>query len=143
MKIGELIRNYRIDNDLSQRQFAIRCGLSNGYISILEKGINPNTGKPVIPTIPQLQKLADGMRMTLMELMDTVDDMPVDLSIAAPLPDIAAPLPAVNQAPADGDRNVLRLAGRDGSHLERVLSDQQLDLIKQMLAQLPDASDDL
>ena len=80
MKLGDLIREYRGQNDLSQRQFAIQCGLSNGYISMLERGENPKTHKPVTPTLQQIKKLADGMRMTTTELMGVVDDMPVDLS---------------------------------------------------------------
>lgn len=81
MKLRDLIKNYRDTHDLSQRQFANQCNLSNGYISILEKGVNPRTGKPVTPTIPQLKKLADGMGMTLNELFDQVDDMPVSLDL--------------------------------------------------------------
>lgn len=79
MKLGYLIREYRDSHGLSQRQFANECNLSNGYISILEKGINPRTGKPVTPTLPQLKKLADGMAMTLSELFERTDDMPIDL----------------------------------------------------------------
>lgn len=79
MKLGDLIREYRDSHELSQRQFANQCGLSNGYISILEKGVNPSTGKPVTPTLPQLKKLADGMSMTLSELFEQTDDMPIDL----------------------------------------------------------------
>lgn len=87
MKLGDLIRSYRESHDLSQRQFALRCDLSNGYISILEKGINPNTLRPVTPTIPQLKKLADGMGMTLSELFEKVDDMPIDFGAnIIPLP---------------------------------------------------------
>lgn len=81
MKLRDLIKNYRDAHDLSQRQFANQCNLSNGYISILEKGVNPKTGKPVTPTIPQLKKLADGMAMTLNELFEKVDDMPVSLEL--------------------------------------------------------------
>lgn len=81
MKLRDLIKNYRDAHDLSQRQFANQCNLSNGYISILEKGVNPKTGKPVTPTIPQLKKLADGMAMTLNELFEKVDDMPVSLDL--------------------------------------------------------------
>ena len=81
MNLRDLIKNYRDTHDLSQRQFANQCNLSNGYISILEKGVNPRTGKPVTPTIPQLKKLADGMAMTLNELFDQVDDMPVSLDL--------------------------------------------------------------
>lgn len=80
MKLGDLIAQYRADHSLSQRQFANACGLSNGYISMLERGKNPATNKPVTPTIPQLKKLASGMGMTLMDLLDQVDDMPIDIS---------------------------------------------------------------
>ena len=79
MKLGDLIKEYRESHDLSQRQFASQCDLSNGYISFLEKGVNPNTGKPITPTLPQLKKLADGMRMTLSELFEKADDMPIDI----------------------------------------------------------------
>lgn len=39
------------------------------------------------------------------------------------------------------NRNVLRLAGRDGSYVERNLTDEQLAAIKMMIEQLPDADD--
>lgn len=79
MRLGELICEYRESHDLSQRQFADICKLSNGYISMLERGVNPNTGRPITPTIPQLKKLADGMGTTIAEIIEKVDDMPVDL----------------------------------------------------------------
>lgn len=89
MKLGDLIRSYRESHDLSQRQFALRCDLSNGYISILERGVNPNTQRPVTPTIPQLKKLADGMGMSLTDLFEQVDDMPIDFgSNIIPLPEM-------------------------------------------------------
>lgn len=89
MKLGDLIRSYRESHDISQRQFALRCDLSNGYISILEKGINPNTQRPVTPTLPQLKKLADGMGMSLSELFEQVDDMPIDFgSNIIPIPEM-------------------------------------------------------
>lgn len=81
MRLGDLIIQYRTKRSLSQRQFAALCGLSNGYISMLEKGINPATQKPVTPTIPQLKKLSAGMCLSLMELLEQVDDMPIDISI--------------------------------------------------------------
>lgn len=79
MKLQNILKKYRNDHELSQRQLANQCGLSNGYISILEKGINPNTGKPVTPTLPQLKKLASGMSMTIHELCTLADDMPISL----------------------------------------------------------------
>lgn len=41
------------------------------------------------------------------------------------------------------DMNVLRIAGRDGSYEERVLTDEQLAALKAIIDQLPDASEDL
>lgn len=99
MNLGDLIRTFRDKHDLSQRQFAERCGLSNGYISILEKGINPNTGKPVTPTIPQLGKLANGMKMSIMEMLEQVDDMPID--ITAGMSNIL-PMPEMRKIPLLG-----------------------------------------
>lgn len=81
MKLQNILKKYRDDHGLSQRQLANQCGLSNGYISILEKGKNPNTGKPVTPTLPQLKKLASGMSMTIHELLTLADDMPISLEL--------------------------------------------------------------
>mgnify|MGYP000206965166 FL=1 len=79
MTLKDLIIEYRNDHGLSQRQFATVCGLSNGYISMLEKEMNPNTKLPVTPTLPKLKQLASGMGMSLTDLLVKVDDMPVEL----------------------------------------------------------------
>lgn len=127
MKLGILIRNYRESHDISQRQFANICGLSNGYISILEKGINPNTGKPVTPTIPQLKKLADGMGITLTELMDSADDMPINIACSS---DYDPPEPFQSLITHS---NLLRIFVSDGTFEDYILSDDQLDEIKTIL----------
>lgn len=79
MTLKDLIIEYRNNHGLSQRQFATACGLSNGYISMLEKEMNPNTKLPVTPTLPKLKQLASGMGMSLTDLLVKVDDMPVEL----------------------------------------------------------------
>lgn len=79
MTLGDLIQKYRAEHGISQRQFATACDLSNGYISMLERGENPKTKMPVTPTLPAMRKIAQGMGMTLTELFVNVDDMPVDL----------------------------------------------------------------
>ena len=83
MTLKDLVIKYRADNGLSQRQFALQCGLSNGYISMLEKWINPSTGAKITPTLPALSKLATGMHTTLNELFTLVDDMDVDVKTPA------------------------------------------------------------
>ena len=83
MTLKDLVIKYRADNGLSQRQFALQCGLSNGYISMLEKGINPSTGAKITPTLQALNKLAAGMHTTLNELLTLVDDMDVDVKTPA------------------------------------------------------------
>ena len=83
MTLKDLVIKYRADNGLSQRQFALQCGLSNGYISMLEKGINPSTGAKITPTLPALSKLDTGMHTTLNELFTLVDDMDVDVKTPA------------------------------------------------------------
>ena len=81
MKLSSIIINYRNRMQISQREFARRCGLSNSYISFIEKEMNPRTGKPITPTIDQYKKIADCMEMTLQSLFELLDDdSPVNLS---------------------------------------------------------------
>lgn len=86
MTLGEIIKEYRQNNKLSQRKFAKICKLSNGYISMLEDGRNPKTEEPIIPTLVTLKKLADAMNTSLDDLMMMMDEMPVSLTTdAAPV----------------------------------------------------------
>lgn len=79
MTLADLISQYRQSHNLSQRQMGTQCGLSTGYISLIEKEVNPQTGKPMVPTLSVLNKIAKGMGMTIDELIATCDDMPVDM----------------------------------------------------------------
>lgn len=76
MTLGEYIKLYRAEHDLSQREFAARCGgITNGYLSIIEAGKNPNTGKASRPSLDKLVAIARGMGMTLNELAEKADDI--------------------------------------------------------------------
>ena len=83
MTIGNFLIEYRERMKISQRTLAQRCGLSNAFISMLEKNENPRTGEPIAPSIDSLQKLAIGMGITLQELAESVDDFPVSLASGA------------------------------------------------------------
>lgn len=77
MHIKDMIINYRTENRYSQRAFAAKCGLSNGYVSMLEKNVNPSTGRPPVYTYATLQKLAYGMDMDVNDLIKSVDNLPI------------------------------------------------------------------
>jgi transcriptional regulator with XRE-family HTH domain len=81
MKLSELIIEYRSRMNISQREFSRKCDLSNTYISFIENEKNPKTGRPVVPTLEQYKKLADGMGISVQRLFELLDDdAPVDLS---------------------------------------------------------------
>ena len=90
MKLSELIIDYRNQHHLSQRRFAEICGLSNGYISIIEKESNPNTGEPLKPQLSSLRKIAFGMNMTLQELLAQADDLEIGISLSDFSPELVA-----------------------------------------------------
>lgn len=56
MKIGAIVKEYRKKEGLTMEEFATKIGRSKGYISMLEKGENPNTHKPIAPTFETLKK---------------------------------------------------------------------------------------
>ena len=64
---------------MSQREFAKRCGLSNGAISIIESGVNPHTHEPLVPTLSTINQLAKGMNISIQNLIESADDVPISL----------------------------------------------------------------
>ena len=79
MDIGSIIKNYRDSIGMSLRDFASKCGASHSYIAMLESGKNSKTGEPIIPTITMLKKIANGLGISVNDLIAMCDDMPVDL----------------------------------------------------------------
>lgn len=43
MTLGDIVKNYRAEHGLSLREFSRISGVSNGYISMLEKNEHPKT----------------------------------------------------------------------------------------------------
>ena len=74
MDLKDILIKYRAEHKISQRELARRSGLSNAQISILEYGINKQTGRKPTPDIITLKKLADGMGITLQTLLDTIGE---------------------------------------------------------------------
>lgn len=82
MRLGEIIDNYLQTNGMSQRQFAKKCGMSNGYISMLIKNKNTHSSKPIVPSLTALLAISKALGSTLDELLEKADDIQIDLSAA-------------------------------------------------------------
>ena len=79
MTLGKIVENYLQQNEISQRSFAKKCGLSAGYISMLVNGVNPRSNTPIVPTLTSLHDIAKGMGITIDELLSLMDDSTVEL----------------------------------------------------------------
>ena len=81
MHLGEVIKKYRYDHArMSMQTFADKCGLSKGYIAMLERNINSKTGEPVVPSVETFLKVAKAMNISLDELSKMVDEnQPISL----------------------------------------------------------------
>ena len=74
MYIGEIIKDYRIKNNISQRAFAERTSLSPSYINTLEKVYNPKNGKPYSVTIEVATELSKAMFMSIQDLLFLINN---------------------------------------------------------------------
>ena len=83
MTLGDIIKKYRSDNQMSMDAFAEKSGISKAYISILEKNQHPKTGRPIAPSIQSIKQAADGMGMDFNALFGMLEG-DVDLSSVLP-----------------------------------------------------------
>lgn len=92
MTLGEVIKKYRTDHDMSMDDFASKSGISKAYISILEKNRHPKTGKEIAPSIDSIRKAADGMGIDFNSLFNMLDG---DVSLS-PVDDLIASYPNIH-----------------------------------------------
>ena len=93
MTIGEIIKKYRENNNISMDDFSRLSGLSKGYISMLEKNENPRTKLPIMPTTKTLSSVAKVLGVSVSELMDNINELkelpkdaiPVDKMVLVPV----------------------------------------------------------
>lgn len=74
MLLGDIIRQFREEHQMSLQDFANLIGTSRSYIHMLEKNINPSTNKPINPSIETLKSLANAMNMDLENLLKQLND---------------------------------------------------------------------
>lgn len=68
-QLEKFIRQKRKELGLSLREFAEMCEISHSYLDNLEKGRDARSGKPISPTIETMQKLASGLKISLIEIL--------------------------------------------------------------------------
>ena len=76
--LGDVVRNYRLENHLSLRAFGELCGISHTTIDCIEKGYDPRTGKRINITNMTFSKLADVLKIPVSVLVDLsvgIDDL--------------------------------------------------------------------
>ena len=95
-----------------------------------------------LPTEDTLTKILNYFGMNCCELL--TDKEALDYAINDnSLFDREKALSATESDNLTSRKNLIRIAGRDGSYEQRILTDQQYSAIKAILAQMPDASDNL
>ena len=67
--IGEMIKKYSQEHGMSMEEFASRCGLSKAYISLIERGKNTRSDKPIVPSIDTVKAIADVLGVYLNVLL--------------------------------------------------------------------------
>lgn len=92
MTLGDIVKNYRTEHGLSLREFSKISGVSNGYISMLEKNEHPKTKKPIVPSIEKMRCIANAMGMSFDSLLDMIDsDQPISIKKEnAPAPSLTS-----------------------------------------------------
>lgn len=70
--LQNIIKQYRKVHNLTMEEFATRCGLTKGYISLLEKGQRSDGRELKSPSFQTLEKLAYGMQCTTDELVSQI-----------------------------------------------------------------------
>lgn len=113
------IREVRKQAGIKQIDLCARLGVSQGALSGWENG-------KYEPGSSGWLRLSEALGVSVDYLMGVSEEKK-----EMPTPD------------SEGERNVVRMAGRDGSYIVRRLSDEQYAAFKAILDQLPDASDDL
>ena len=73
MTLGEFIKQYRENHNLSLRAFASLVGMSTQQISNIEKGLG-NDGKPMSSTMKTYKKIAEAIGMSESDFLNMLSD---------------------------------------------------------------------
>ena len=116
MSIGDKIKYNRIRLGLTQTQLGERLGVKKNAVSKWECG------------------RVDDIPTSKLKSMALLFEVPISYLIDDAAEQEFVPL-------KDDRKNVVRIAGRDGSFIEKNLSDEQVAALKALIDQLPEADD--
>lgn len=74
MLLGDIIKQYRSEHNMSMQTFADLIHSSKSYISMLEKNYNPATGKPISPSLETLKLISEAVNIDIDSLLKMLDD---------------------------------------------------------------------
>lgn len=93
MTLGEIIKKYRTEHNMSMDQFSAKSGISKSYISLLEKNAHPKTNKPIAPSIKCIHQVADCICMDFNVLFSMLDgDVSISDDTLAPSSGVTIPV---------------------------------------------------
>ena len=116
MSIGDKIKYNRIRLGLTQTQLGERLGVKKNAVSKWECG--------------RVDDIPTSKLKTMASLFEVPSSYLIDDSVER------------ETVPPKGEnKNVVKIAGRDGSFIEKNLSDEQVAALKTLIDQLPEADD--
>lgn len=118
MRLGQIIRDYRIKNGLSMGDFAKLSGISKPYVSMLEANKNSSSGKPIIPSVGTLQKVSHAIKISLNDLLRILDDEEICVKAESLSDEQKALLSGYDNLPEESKRLVMSMVGQLGSRRE-------------------------
>ena len=135
MRLGQIIKSYREQHDLSMEAFADRAGLTKAYISMLENGNSARSGEFPTPSIKTFRACANAMGINVNDLLSSVET----ISIKEP-----SIISSVDRTSSDYDLNVEYyksiMSSLPDSQLDSLLvaliSDRDKDYLLQLAAKI-------
>ena len=73
MELGKKIKMLRTERRMTMQELADASDLSKGYISMLEKGRNPQTKKPIVPSLNTVSNISEALGLSIEQLLEGVD----------------------------------------------------------------------
>lgn len=70
IKLGNIIKNRRLELKLSLRKAAELIGISHNYLSIIEKAHDPRSNAPIKPTFETLKLISEAYEININKLLE-------------------------------------------------------------------------